>query len=643
MTIVRKAAPGKGDGLEFVLSDDTIDRYGDVIEADGWDLSWFRKNPVALFGHNSSFPIGTWSNLRVEGGKLLGRLNLAARGTSQRIDELIALVEQGILRAVSVGFQPIESEPIEGSKMGGRRYLRQELLETSLVSVPANPAALAVAKGLDISADTAALVFGEHAARDFGPMRRGTTGEHAATPPVRKTPVMEGITTSKRIEDAQNDLTRSRDELNALQSADVLDLERIEEISEHIEKQERLLATLERAEAAMAGRRPSGGFVKAPETRDRAGQMQTLPVRRALGQKDVDPFDLFVRRSVCHVQAIVTNKSIDEVLAKRYPNHQDTEVVVRAAVAGATTTTTGWAAELVDTATAAFLSALQPMSVFPSLAASGMAVNFGPNAGSIRIPARAATPTISGSFVGEGGVIPVRKLGLSAKTLLPHKMAVISVFTRELAKYSNPTIEDVVRQAILEDTAVTVDSLLLDATAGSAVRPAGLTNGVTALTATAGGGYAAVLGDLKNLIGAFSSTNRSIGNLRLLMNPVDELGLALMAGPDGVGFGWSQQFISRFNPIVSNTVPAGDVYLIDASDFVTATGVAPEFDLSEEAVLHMEDTSPAQIGTAGTPNAVAAPVQSMFQTGQIAIRMLWDITWNTRRNGSVAWIDDVTW
>jgi hypothetical protein len=53
MTIIRKTVAG-GDGLDFVLSDATVDRYGDIIDAKGWDLTNFKKNPIALFGHSSA-------------------------------------------------------------------------------------------------------------------------------------------------------------------------------------------------------------------------------------------------------------------------------------------------------------------------------------------------------------------------------------------------------------------------------------------------------------------------------------------------------------------------------------------------------------------------------------------------------------
>jgi phage head maturation protease len=113
--------------------------------------------------------------------KLIGRLKLAAKGTSQRIDEIISLVEQGVLKAVSVGFRPIDREPMSDGR--GLRYKRQELLETSVVSVPANPAALAVAKSMNISADTMKQVFGEDAVTD--PLTVTRTAGVTAEPPKR--------------------------------------------------------------------------------------------------------------------------------------------------------------------------------------------------------------------------------------------------------------------------------------------------------------------------------------------------------------------------------------------------------------------------------------------------------------------------
>ena len=138
-----KGAQSADDPFEFVMSDESVDRVGDVIRAKGWDLTDFEKNPICLYGHDHALPVGTWENVRIVGKKLVGRLRFAKQGTSELIDTLRSLTEQRILKAVSVGFQPIEAKPLE---KGGYEFLRSKLHECSLVAVPANANALAIAK-----------------------------------------------------------------------------------------------------------------------------------------------------------------------------------------------------------------------------------------------------------------------------------------------------------------------------------------------------------------------------------------------------------------------------------------------------------------------------------------------------------------
>jgi hypothetical protein len=61
--------------MDFVLSDATVDRYGDIIDPAGWVLANFKKNPIAL-SVIPAFPIGTWSNIRIEGKQAHRALNL---------------------------------------------------------------------------------------------------------------------------------------------------------------------------------------------------------------------------------------------------------------------------------------------------------------------------------------------------------------------------------------------------------------------------------------------------------------------------------------------------------------------------------------------------------------------------------------
>ena len=160
-TIFKSASQSADDPMTFVLSDGTTDRMGDVLNPAGWELTNFRQNPIALWAHASSRPIGVWSDVVVRGKQLIGKLNFAAKGTSSLIDELRSLVEQRILKTVSVGFSPLEAEPIRDPKgnMTGWFFKSMELLEVSLVSVPANPSAISVARSLNISEAVELLAF----------------------------------------------------------------------------------------------------------------------------------------------------------------------------------------------------------------------------------------------------------------------------------------------------------------------------------------------------------------------------------------------------------------------------------------------------------------------------------------------------
>lgn len=637
MTMHYRATAVAGEGVDFVLSDGSLDRHGTRINPAGWSLGSFKRNPIALFGHSGGFPIGRWENVRVEGGKLLGRLVIAAEGTSARIDELRRLVEQGILRAVSVGFSIIE-----WGTPGKSEYdiEKQELHEVSLVSVGSNTNALMKARSLNISESTLAMVFGgEHADAERGETMRGKHAEtttadekrpRVGLPPLPKAKHMTTI--AQRVADAQNGYNVARDAYEAHISEEDYDLERADALKDEMEGRSARLASLKDAEKTL-GVRAQQQEPKAPA------------VRRPLSIKEREPKpgDLVVRAALCKVLGHELKRDPISVMEERYRDHEATNIFVRAAVDPAKTTVQGWASELIQTETVAFLETLTDISFYPQLAALGANLQFGPGRGSIKIPARNSTPSISGAFVGESSPIPVRRIGLTSTTLTPHKMGVISYFSKEIASYSTPQIENLLRQEMRNDTADTIDTLLIDTTAGSATRPAGLLYNIGALTASTDGGWAAIMADIDTLASPFD-TAKAGRQLVLLMNKRESRKLDFVPGPDD-RIGSMRQILtaSGITPIASVNVPAGRLIMIDAADFATSADDQPEFDVSEQAVIHAEDTSPAQIGTAGTPNVVAAPVISMFQTANIALRMLMDITWAMRRTGMVQWIDGADW
>jgi HK97 family phage prohead protease len=169
----------------FVASDESVDRYGDIIRASGWDLSHFKNNPVLLFGHDSSaVPIGKVSEIGVDGSRLVATAEFRPEGDSAAADDVYSALKGGFLNAVSVGFLPTKAPNYiwknGDEKTGiltGFEFIAQELLELSVVPVPANPQALALARSLALSEATQRrlLVFDERAsARVAAQQRRNT-------------------------------------------------------------------------------------------------------------------------------------------------------------------------------------------------------------------------------------------------------------------------------------------------------------------------------------------------------------------------------------------------------------------------------------------------------------------------------------
>jgi HK97 family phage major capsid protein len=385
-------------------------------------------------------------------------------------------------------------------------------------------------------------------------------------------------------------------------------------------------------------------------------ELVTTDERRpfAAAAKKVEPREYVYRGLAVLVKAHHTHRSAADVLTEEFGGRQDEGdtravfgAITRAASAPAMTTTTNWAAELVSTAILDFVESLFPNSIYPRLSSIGGRFTFGRN-GIISLPRRNATPTIAGSFVGQGAPIPVRQGAFSAVTLTPKKMAVITTLTREMAEHSTPALQGVLEDAIREDTAVAIDTVLLDNTVDSTIRPAGLRYNVSVTTATAGGGFAALVGDIKALVTALITA--TAGNLRSpvwIMNPIQAVAIGLTQNAGG-DFPFKAELaggtLQGFPVIQSTTVTAGMVILVDGADFFSATGDEPRFDVSDQATLHMEDTTPLPIATGAQGSGVlATPTRSLFQTDSMAIRMLLDMNWALRRTGTLAWTQSVTW
>lgn len=129
--------------VSFVASSATPDRYGDIIDQKGWILENYKKNPVVLLNHDSNqLPIGR-GNVYIRNDKLT--IDVEFDSEDERAAEVERKAKKGFMNAVSVGFRPLESKsrselPTDNKYYGqrGMYYSKAELLEVSIVTIPAN-------------------------------------------------------------------------------------------------------------------------------------------------------------------------------------------------------------------------------------------------------------------------------------------------------------------------------------------------------------------------------------------------------------------------------------------------------------------------------------------------------------------------
>ena len=140
---------GSTDTFRFIITSNTKDRCGDIVEPSGMDATRYLTNPIVLWNHISHseiLPIGTCLGLEpsADGNSIIGVTQF--HGKTELSTEVKDLVAAKILRATSIGFSPLEWAELpdeNGDRWNrARRYTKWELFEYSVCNIPANPDAL---------------------------------------------------------------------------------------------------------------------------------------------------------------------------------------------------------------------------------------------------------------------------------------------------------------------------------------------------------------------------------------------------------------------------------------------------------------------------------------------------------------------
>jgi hypothetical protein len=336
------------------------------------------------------------------------------------------------------------------------------------------------------------------------------------------------------------------------------------------------------------------------------------------------PGNLFTRLVTVKALASLRRTAGEVIADELWPSDAAlAQLVTRAVSAPAMTTVTGWAKELVHQVTADALAALGPASAGAQVLRDSMVLNFDGN-GIISAPGLVASAS-NASFVAEGAPIPVRQLSTAAVQLLPYKLATIAVLTREMMESGNA--ERLIGDALVRACGAALDVVLFGSGAISAAQPAGLRNGIAALTASANAdAFEAGLEDFTAVLNAVATVGGA-GPYSLVMSP----------GRAAVLTGRLYREPTAAYTVYPSAAAGNDIIAIANAALVAAISGEPDVETANAATLHME-SAPTVIVDGGTE---AVPQRGLFQTESIAVKVRWPVSWALRSTSGVAWTTPV--
>lgn len=230
----------------------------------------------------------------------------------------------------------------------------------------------------------------------------------------------------------------------------------------------------------------------------------------------------------------------------------------------------------------------------------------------VRVPRTTAGATVG--WVGEGLPKPVTALGFDEVTLDPKKLASIVLLTSELAQFSSPSAEAIIRADLIASINLAVDAALVSNAAATSAKPAGILNGVSAITST-GSTAAAISKDLNTVISAMITAGGMAQSLVILAHPGTAAQIALTLSGAGAALG--------LPVLISTAVAAGSIVVLDQSELLLADeGI--ELALSNQATIQSDSA----------PSDPPASTIGLWQNNLEAIRAERTINWVAARSNA---------
>lgn len=414
-------------------------------------------------------------------------------------------------------------------------------------------------------------------------------------------------TIAERVQEAEAALLAKKDQLVAVVKSleetpdDESLLDQSDVLSDEVEALTKSLNSLKKAEMALASK---------------AQQSAAIVSSKSLGSHD-DAKNFIFREAAVRYQAAVSSKSIEQIVAERYGRDEVFKdyLVAKATQNPAQTNVAGYVQDLINPiAVEGWLEFLRPASVIARLPFRSVTFDQSNWAGA-RFLYRDPSKRAAAAYRREGAPSVVRGALFSSVVLPPYIMTVITHATLEAIKYTPYGLEQILRTAMIQDTAESLDvSVLSSAAAVAGLSPAGLLNGITPIVSS-GQDLDQISNDVRMMKTTFINANMGTG-LYWVMSDATVLFLQTVTNALGAYVYKDELAAGRWEglPYVSSTSVSSDEIILIATNEVAFAMSNPEITTSMEATLHEEDSAPAEVGGSTTP------VRSLFQTNSWAIK-----------------------
>lgn len=305
-------------------------------------------------------------------------------------------------------------------------------------------------------------------------------------------------------------------------------------------------------------------------------------------------------------------------MAKQLGFGDEVQDLVTKATLG-TTTDAGFAASLVteNRLVGEFVDMLRAATVFDQL------TGFRNVPFNSKIPSQLTGGTAA--WVGEGAAKPLTNPTYSEVEIKEHKLAAITVYTQELMRRSDPAVDVLVRDDLIEASKTLIDNTFLDAVVASTARPAGVLNGVVA-TPNTGTTAAAYEADLLALINSFVTANLSLDGSYFLMSETRAAQISLLR--DALGNSYFTGMALRGTrtlmgiPVITSQAVGNKIILVKTSEILLAQDGGVDVSYSDQATLVDGGTT-----------------HHLWQENKFAVRVEKFITWAKRRPIAAAYLD----